>query len=353
MKVALITDIHFGVRNDNTVFLDHQKRFFEETFFPSLENEGIDTIINLGDTFDRRKFINYNTLYQAKDFFFDEIQRRGITMHVIVGNHDTTFKNTNEVNSPGLVFREYDNIIRYPNPTTTSIGGLDIVMMPWINQDNHEESYNLIKNSKARVMFGHFELSDQSLMGKFKFDHGIKIKDITKFEHVFSGHYHHKITKKNFKYIGAPFCFDWGDAGTDRGFHIFDTETLDIKFVKNPHSLYQKVVWDDQDDSDTVVGGVSISEEEYNGKFVRVTVKHKGNPYLFDKWIESIEKAGAINVIIDEPMVQLSDEEVDVDEVEDTLTALKKYINNTNDFENKDRLLYLMEELYNEAINTN
>lgn len=351
-KVALITDIHFGVRNDNIIFLEHQKRFFETVFFPRIEEEGIDTIINLGDTFDRRKFINFNTLYHAKEFFFDELQKRGITMHLIVGNHDTSFKNTNQINSPDLVFREYDNIIRYPHPIETTIGGVDMVMMPWINRDNQEEAYKLIKKTKSTLMFGHFELSDEALKGRFKFEHGITTKDIRRFEYVFSGHYHHKITKKNFQYIGAPFCFDWGDAGAERGFHIFDTETRDIEFIKNPYTLYQKVFWDDKEGEGTAL--VSVDVADYKDKFIKVIVKHKSSPYTFDRWIDAIEQAGAYNVIIEEPTVHLNDEDVDVDEIEDTITTLKKYINASNEFGNKDkdRLLYLMEELYNEAINT-
>lgn len=353
MKVALVTDIHFGVRNDNTIFLDHQLSFFDKVFFPYLKKNKIDTIINLGDTFDRRKYINYNTLYHAKQSFFDVLQKEGMTMHVIVGNHDTTFKNTNEVNSPSLIFREYNNIVRYPKPTLTNIGGMDVIMMPWINQDNQEEAYKMMRSGGSSIMMGHFELSDQVLKGKFKFEHGVKIDDITKFEYVFSGHYHNRVVKKNFHYLGSPFHFDWGDAGMERGFHVFDTEKRTLKFVKNPNSLYQKVVWDDNGETTSGLDIVSLNPDVYKEKFVKVIVKSKANPYSFDTWIEAIENCGPHNVVIEEPNIHLVDEDVDVDSIEDTLTTLKKYINSSSEFENKDKLLYLMEELYNEALSTN
>ena len=59
MKLALVTDIHFGARNDNQRVADFQERFFKEEFFPYLDEHNITTVVDLGDTFDRRKYINF------------------------------------------------------------------------------------------------------------------------------------------------------------------------------------------------------------------------------------------------------------------------------------------------------
>ncbi|NBP57189.1 hypothetical protein EBU71_11785 [bacterium] len=56
MKVVVITDQHFGARNDSIHFLDYYERFYRDTFFPTLEEHGINTVLILGDTFDRRKY---------------------------------------------------------------------------------------------------------------------------------------------------------------------------------------------------------------------------------------------------------------------------------------------------------
>jgi metallophosphoesterase superfamily enzyme len=108
MKIALITDQHFGARNDSNHLHNHFAKFYSECFFPHLEKEGITNIIELGDIFDRRKFVNYDSLYRCRDYFFNPIKEKGYTLHCIVGNHDIYFKSTNRVNSPKLLLSEYD-----------------------------------------------------------------------------------------------------------------------------------------------------------------------------------------------------------------------------------------------------
>jgi len=68
--------------------------------------------------------------------FFDELAKRNIKVHMLAGNHDTYFKNTNEVNSVDLLLREYNNITVIDAPHTIYVGGTAICMMPWICPDN-------------------------------------------------------------------------------------------------------------------------------------------------------------------------------------------------------------------------
>ena len=92
MKIAIVNDTHFGTRSDSAVFLDHQERFFSEIFFPEIDKQSIKTVIDLGDTFDRRKFINFVTLDRVRKFFFDELAKRNIEYHAIVGNHSGAWR---------------------------------------------------------------------------------------------------------------------------------------------------------------------------------------------------------------------------------------------------------------------
>ena len=39
-----------------------------------LKENNITTVIDLGDTFDRRKYVNFHTLQQVKKFYFDVCQ---------------------------------------------------------------------------------------------------------------------------------------------------------------------------------------------------------------------------------------------------------------------------------------
>ena len=99
MQIALITDQHFGGKQDSQSFCDYIERFYTNQFFPHLKENNISTVIDLGDTFDRRKYVNFQTLHRVKQFYFDVLMENNIQLHSIVGNHSTYFRNTNSVNS--------------------------------------------------------------------------------------------------------------------------------------------------------------------------------------------------------------------------------------------------------------
>lgn len=354
MKLAFVTDLHIGVKNDSQVFLDFQKKFFDDVFFPYLKKNKIDTIVNLGDTFDRRKYINFNTLSKARTFLFDKMRNEDIMMHVIAGNHDTHFKNTNDVNSPDLILREYDNIVTYSTPQTVNFDGCDMLMMPWINPENALVCYDSMKTTNAQIMIGHFELYEQSLRRNFKFHEGIKLEDVKKFDHVYSGHYHQKITKGNFTYLGTPYEMYWDDCDVIKGFHVFDTEKRELKFIRNYNTIYRKIIWDGGPETSKLndfLSDVKCNFERYENKFIKIIVKKKNNPYILDRFIDAIEQCNPHNVIIEDIVHHIESEEGDIEQIEDTLTYLKKYVNSMEDFDNKENLLTFIEELYIEAIN--
>ena len=103
-KVACITDTHWGARNDSLAFLEYFHKFYDNIFFPYLEANNIRTVIHLGDIVDRRKFINYIILHKFKNDFIFRLKKMGIDFHVIIGNHDVPYRNTNEVNSMRELF---------------------------------------------------------------------------------------------------------------------------------------------------------------------------------------------------------------------------------------------------------
>ena len=71
MKIAIITDTHFGARKGSKVFHDFFQKFYDDIFFPTLEEKGITTCIHMGDAFDNRKNIDFWALNWAKKNVYD------------------------------------------------------------------------------------------------------------------------------------------------------------------------------------------------------------------------------------------------------------------------------------------
>ena len=136
MKILLITDQHFGVRNDNQYFLDHYKKFYSEIVVPFIKQSDIDTVICLGDTFDKRRSINFMSLDAAKEMWFDQLEELNVKMHMLVGNHDIYYKNTLRVNAPSELLGQYGNISVYTEPTTVTFDGVSVLLLPWICDEN-------------------------------------------------------------------------------------------------------------------------------------------------------------------------------------------------------------------------
>ena len=139
MKIAILNDTHAGVRGDMLEMSKYQGRFYEEVFFPYLDEHDIKHILHLGDYFDRRKFVNFSSLKMNREHFIKPMLDRNISMDLILGNHDVYYKNTNKVNSPELLHKQYDNITIYSEPEHLKLGSKNFLMLPWINRENQKE----------------------------------------------------------------------------------------------------------------------------------------------------------------------------------------------------------------------
>ena len=243
MKIAIITDQHFGARKNSKLFHDYFLKFYDDVFFPTLEKEKITTVIDMGDTFDSRKGIDFSALTWAKDHYFDRLRDMGIEVHTIVGNHTAYYKNTNDINAIDLLLREYDNVKVYSETTSIEVCGLNVLLVPWINQENKEMTLKMINKSRAPVCMGHLELQGFKVNDYVVMDHGMDMDPFKKFEKVFSGHFHTRSTQDNISYLGNPYEIYWNDCEDTRGFHIFDTQTLETTPVNNPHRLFYKIYY--------------------------------------------------------------------------------------------------------------
>jgi DNA repair exonuclease SbcCD nuclease subunit len=353
LKVAIITDQHFGARNDSPLFLDYYEKFYTETFFPTLEKEGIKTLLILGDTFDRRKYVNFYSLKRTKEMFFDKLQSMDIIVHMLAGNHDTYFKNTNDVNSVDLLLREYNNVHIIDTPRTINVDQHDICMMPWICAENYDESIKELKDTKAMFCMGHFEIAGFAMHRGMPSQEGLDRGTFRKFSHTFSGHYHHKSDADDIFYLGNPYQLTWQDYGDNRGFHLFDLDSHSLEFVVNPNAMFHRIVYDDK--AETIKEITDKKLESYANTYVKVVVVNKTNPYLFDKFMNNLYNVNPADITIAEDFTDLTEglEDDMVDQAEDTLTILNKFVDSVKE-ENIDnnRLKTLLKELYVESLNT-
>jgi DNA repair exonuclease SbcCD nuclease subunit len=350
MKIALITDTHWGARGDSIAFAEYFNRFYYEHFFPYLAEHGISRIFHLGDIVDRRKYINFVTARHLRKFV-EYCDTSGIRLDVIVGNHDTSFKNTNEVNSMRELFEHstYD-IHYYSDPTDVDINGTTIGVLPWVCSGNYEESMDFLRNTSAQILFGHLEIAGFEMYKGAVNDHGFDSKIFDKFDVVCSGHFHHKSTRGNINYLGAPYEMSWSDYNDPRGFHVFDTETRELTYIRNPLTMFNKIHYHDQDK--TLDDIMAVDFDHYKGSYVKLIVHSKTNPYWFDMFVDKIEKAGVLDlqVVDDNLNLQLEDDGDIVSEAEDTLTVLNKVVDQVDSRVDKKVLYNFLSSLYNEAL---
>lgn len=349
MKIAIVGDCHFGCRNDSLHFHNYYKKFYEEVLFPTLKGMRITEIIQLGDLFDRRKYINFNTLYLSKQYFFDLLEQNGIELVTLVGNHDIFFKNTLKVNSIELTLREYHNIHVITNPETIKFGDVSIDLIPWICEENEQEVMDFISNSNSQICAGHFELAGFEMDRGNICHEGMDRSILAKYDVVLSGHFHHKSSSGNIHYVGTPGEMTWSDYNDKRGFHIFDTETRELTFIENPFKMFHKIIYND--DQETIETVKSKNFSKYTGTIVKVIVAKKIDPYLFDVFMDKVYKSQPYDVSIVEDFTdytQISDEDV-IDQADDTMTTLSKYVDSLQIDLDKEKLKTYMREVYVEA----
>jgi len=345
MKVAIITDQHFGARKSSRVFHDFFKKFYDNVFFPTLEKRGIDTVLDLGDTFDNRRTLDLWAANWSREHYFNRLRDMGVTIHSLVGNHTAYFKDTNKVNTLDGILSEYDNIKIYSGPEEVMIGGLPILFIPWINQENQEETYFIIEETACPIVMGHLELNGFEAHKGYIMDHGDSSAPYKKFDKVFSGHYHRKSTRNNITYLGNPYQIYWNDYNDKRGFHIFDTNTLNLEYIPNPYEIYSKIYYDEDR-----VNSTKFNYADYTNNFIKIIVEKKKDTDKFEFFISQLYAAGVHEIkIIEDPSFEHDlNEEIDI-EKEDTLTILEKYVDGM-EYSDKSALKSILKTLYVEAL---
>jgi DNA repair exonuclease SbcCD nuclease subunit len=341
MKVAIITDTHYGAKKGSKYLHDYFELFYKNVFFPALEENNVEAVIHMGDAFDSRKSIDYQSLEWSKRVVFDPLKKYDV--HMIVGNHDTYFKTTNSVNSPSLLLQTYSNIKTYSEAKEVTIGGLKILFIPWINPENQERTFKEINKTKAQVAMGHLELQgfrvNRNLIME---EHGLEADIFKNFTKVFSGHYHTRSDNGRIFYLGNPYEMYWTDVNDTRGFHIFDTETLEHTPINNPYKLFYNIYYEDTPYQ-------LFDTAEYENKIVKVIVRKKSKPKDFEKFIDKLYTAGIQDLKIIENFDIQENEDFEIDEEENTMSILNRYIDEAEFEFDKNIIKGIFQDLYRQA----
>ena len=346
MKIAILNDTHCGIRNSSEIFLNNAERFYNDVFFPECEKHGIKQIVHLGDYYDHRKFVNFKALNHNRRIFLDQIRKRGMSMDIIPGNHDTFYKNTNELNSLKECLGHYMNEVHIiMEPTVMQYDSLKLGLLPWICQDNYDLCMNFIRDCRADWIGSHLELNGFEVMRGLTNKHGMDPKLFSRFEMVLSGHYHCSSKKDNIWYLGSQMEFFWSDAHDPKHFHILDTETREMTKIRNPHTLFEKILYNDEE----------IDYNNYNkdltNKFVKVIVVNKTDPFIFDRFIDNIQNQKIYELKIAENFNEFIGANVEDENMsfEDTAEIVDTYIDAVDTDLDKNKIKVEMRQLMTEA----
>ena len=337
MKIAIITDTHYGARKGSKHIHDYFELFYKNVFFPSLEEHNIDTVIHMGDIFDSRKAIDLQSLEWAKKVVFEPLKKYKV--HAIIGNHDCYYKDTNYVNSPELLLNNYSNITTYSELAEINIDGLGILLIPWINSSNYDNAKNVIQNCKSKIAMGHLEMNGFQATRGHVMENGMEVNVFDNFSRVYSGHFHTRSNDGKIYYLGNPYEMFWNDVNDPRGFHIFDTETLTHTPINNPYRLFYNIYYEDTPHQ-------LFDFTEYDNKIVKVIVRQKTNSRNFERFIDKLYSCGVQDLKIVENFQLQENEEFAISEEENTITILNRYVDESEIDLDKSKIKGILQDIY-------
>ena len=341
MKIAIFTDSHWTARKSSRHLHDYFELFYKNIFFPTLEEQGVEIVVHMGDAFDNRKSIDFWGLDWTRRVVLEPLRKYEV--HMIVGNHDIFLRNSTEINAPELLLKDYPNIKTYSSPTNTKVGGIDMTFIPWICSENYDETLKVIKKSKAKIAMGHLELQGFRVNKHLVMEeHGLDPNIFTKFQKVFSGHYHTRSDNGRIFYLGNPYEMYWTDVNDTRGFHIFDTETFEHTPINNPYKLFYNIYYEDTPHQ-------MFDVTEYANKIVKVIVRKKSKQKEFDKFIDKLYKVGIQDLKIVENFDIQENEDFVIDEEENTISILNRYIDESECNFDKNVIKGIFQDLYQQS----
>ena len=143
-------------------------------------------------------------------------------------------------------------------------------------------------------------------------------------------------------YLGNPYEMFWNDVLDTRGFHIFDTKTIEHKPINNPYRLFYNIYYEDTNYK-------LFDTREFKDKIVKVVVKKKTDQKQFEKFIDKLYNSGIQDLKIIENFVLTESADFEVEETENTIGILNRYIDESEFEGDKTLIKGILQQIYTEA----
>lgn len=352
MKFAILGDLHWGHGNNSAWLLQYQLEYLEKDFFPTLQREGINTVVFMGDFFDSRRSVNIATFSEVKRRFIDRIIQENIQMICIVGNHDLYYSDTSLLNSYSFLL-DCPNFKIVTKPEVIRIGDTPLAFCPWIsNEEEKQELLRFIATKPSRYMFGHFEIRDFLVVPGVEFDAGLESETFKDFELVLSGHFHLRQMKGNIFYVGTPWELTWSDFGSPKGFYIVDTINIkaSYQYIENQNPIHHVIMYGP---ASSEVVRKDIDSGRYTGKIVRVDTLPGVEVADMSILLNQLDNAGVVSYAVNEPNRPESLADLDLDKELSLMELTDAYLEALykDNPEERSFMSRVMKNLYAEAKN--
>lgn len=306
-NTLVIGDIHFGIKNGSSLWLNAQKQLFRQQIFPLIEraNElNISDVVILGDMFDVRSSTNTFVAVSVKEIIKEMsviASLVDVNIYIIAGNHDfySPDQNAKEYNAYAAVFGnefsyKYTNV-HFVTLNSKSIYKVDlnnqhigcVELLPWYETaveekfvDNLSIIYKINSSKKNQTEHCYGCYCHTDLISATYNPTLYKALNMVKIP-FWSGHIHYITKVKNMPLhnVGACMQYNFGDADSDRYVYIINEKEQKIVAIKNTVTPKFKRICEQQLFADNVIEICS------NMSFIEINIESQNvsNPKYTDR----------------------------------------------------------------------
>lgn len=291
----IITDTHFGKKNNSATFLKSQMSFFDELInkIHSLPLGSRVDLIHTGDLFDSRSSVNIYVLGRVMEMMNNlmDTLREINPMNKIVliaGNHDFFSPIGDTVNSLDTIISPVfkDNVLIVSKSEVIDPDDPSVMYVPWFRWNEHMDELDF---QGINTVFTHTDLHEWCR------DERIPFSTV-----ILSGHIHQMrmYRRGNMVNIPAPYCLDFSDVNDDnRGAFWYDASKDKDKlslWLENQTSIkFRKLV----DEQIFNIPDIDDSMERGDNYNIYLSPKYRNNEHVSERINELRESFRYINII--------------------------------------------------------